>query len=96
MLHAAGEVDGSWQIVEVWYSQEYAQRFDLDRLVPAIAAVTGRPPPGDAPDDRLRGAHRDHPLTRGRATPVAGRQSGARDVLVKLLRNRLDRSAPRC
>ena len=49
MLHAAGKVDGSWQIVEVWYSEEYAQRFDLDRLVPAIAAVTGRPPPGDAP-----------------------------------------------
>ena len=41
MLHAAGEVDGCWQIVEMWYSQEYAQRFDLDRLVPAIEAVTG-------------------------------------------------------
>jgi hypothetical protein len=49
MLHAAGEVDGCWQIVEIWYSEEYAQRFDLDRLLPAIEAVTGSPPPGDAP-----------------------------------------------
>jgi hypothetical protein len=47
--HAAGEVDGCWQIVEIWESQEYAERFDRERLVPAIESVTGRPPPGDAP-----------------------------------------------
>lgn len=47
--HAAGEVQGSWQIVEIWESEEYAQRFDVERLVPAIEAVTGSPPPGDAP-----------------------------------------------
>jgi hypothetical protein len=49
IVHAAGEVDGCWQIVEVWYGEEYARRFDLDRLVPAVRAVTGSPPPGDAP-----------------------------------------------
>jgi hypothetical protein len=48
IVHAAGEVDGCWQIVEVWYGEEYARRFDLDRLAPAMKAVTGRPPPGDA------------------------------------------------
>jgi hypothetical protein len=47
--HAAGEADGCWQIVEIWESEKYAQRFDRERLVPAIEAVTGGPPPGDAP-----------------------------------------------
>lgn len=47
--HAAGEADGSWHIVEVWESEEFAQEFDRERLVPAIEAVTGRPPPGNAP-----------------------------------------------
>jgi len=47
--HAAGEADGCWQIVEIWESEEYAHRFDRERLVPAIEVVTGRPPPGDAP-----------------------------------------------
>jgi hypothetical protein len=47
--HAAGEVEGSWQIVEIWESEEYARRFDAERLVPAIELVTGSPPPGDAP-----------------------------------------------
>jgi hypothetical protein len=46
--HAAGEADGCWQIVEIWESEEYAQRFDRERLIPAIEAVTGSPPPGDA------------------------------------------------
>jgi hypothetical protein len=44
--HAAGVLDGVWQIVEIWDGEEYAQRFDTDRLVPAIEAVTGSPPPG--------------------------------------------------
>ncbi len=47
--HAAGESEGSWQIVEIWESEEYAERFDRERLVPAVERVTGSPPPGDAP-----------------------------------------------
>jgi hypothetical protein len=47
--HAAGVSGECWQIVEIWDSEDYAQRFDRDRLVPAIEAVTGGPPPGDAP-----------------------------------------------
>jgi hypothetical protein len=47
--HAAGESDGSFHIVEIWESEEFAESFDRQRLVPAIEAVTGRPPPGDAP-----------------------------------------------
>jgi hypothetical protein len=44
ITHAAGELDGQWQIVEVWESEEYAQRFDEERLGPAIEAVIGEPP----------------------------------------------------
>ncbi len=47
--HAAGEADGSWHIVEIWESEEFAQWFDRERLLPAIEAVTGRSPPGNAP-----------------------------------------------
>ncbi|HME01708.1 MAG TPA: hypothetical protein VKG38_01585 [Solirubrobacteraceae bacterium] len=49
IAHAAGEADGSWHIVEIWESEDFAQRFDRERLVPAIEAVTGRPPPRNAP-----------------------------------------------
>jgi hypothetical protein len=49
IMHAAGEANGSWHIVEVWDSEEYAQQFDAEILIPAIEAATGSPPPGDAP-----------------------------------------------
>ncbi len=45
IMHSAGEVDGVWQIVEVWESEEYAQRFDRDRLGPAIVTIVGSQPP---------------------------------------------------
>ncbi|HME04628.1 MAG TPA: hypothetical protein VKG38_16525 [Solirubrobacteraceae bacterium] len=47
--HAVGRADGFLQIVEIWDSEQYSQRFDRERLVPAIEAVTGSPPPDDAP-----------------------------------------------
>jgi hypothetical protein len=47
--HAAGETDGYWQLVEIWESETYARRFDRERLIPAIEAATGAPPPGDVP-----------------------------------------------
>ena len=46
LLHCAGEVEGRWQIVDVWESEQHAQRFDSERLVPAIEAVVGSPPQG--------------------------------------------------
>jgi hypothetical protein len=51
IMHCAGEAGGTWQIVEVWESEEDALRFDTDRLGPAIAEVTGdsgAPPSGPA------------------------------------------------
>ncbi len=46
--HAAGEVDGTLHIVEIWDSEDVAEQFDREHLVPAIEAVTGSPPPGDS------------------------------------------------
>jgi len=49
IMHTAGEVDGQWQIVDVWESEEHAERFDKARLEPAIAQVMGSAPPGPPP-----------------------------------------------
>jgi hypothetical protein len=49
MFHCAGEVDGAWQILDVWDSEADAQKFDDERLVPAIEKVLGMRPPGPAP-----------------------------------------------
>ncbi|MCW2998271.1 MAG: hypothetical protein JWN65_1820 [Solirubrobacterales bacterium] len=48
ILHVAGpSPDGGWRVVEVWDSQEDADRFFEERLAPAFKAVgvTGRPEP---------------------------------------------------
>jgi hypothetical protein len=45
IVHTAGAVDGQWQIVDVWESEEHAARFDRERLGPAVEAVMGGPPP---------------------------------------------------
>jgi hypothetical protein len=42
IMHAAGEFDGKWRVVEVWYSEEYAIQFDAERLQPAFKALTGK------------------------------------------------------
>jgi hypothetical protein len=49
LIHTAGEVDGQWQIVDVWESEEHAERFGAERLAPAIEAVMGSAPPGPPP-----------------------------------------------
>ena len=51
LFHCAGEVDGTWQIAEAWESESHAQRFDEERLLPAIEKVIGMSPP-DAPGQR--------------------------------------------
>jgi hypothetical protein len=49
LLHCAGEVEGKWQIVDVWESQEQARDFYEGRLTAAIQKVVGmvaaEPPP---------------------------------------------------
>jgi hypothetical protein len=50
IMHSAGEVDGTFQIVDVWESEQHAQRFDAERLASAVAAVAGPDaPPGPPP-----------------------------------------------
>ena len=49
LFHCVGEVDGKWQILDAWESEEDAQRFDDERLAPAIEKVVGMTPPGPAP-----------------------------------------------
>jgi hypothetical protein len=39
IMHGACEVDGRVQVVQVWDSEEYALRFDAERLEPALAAI---------------------------------------------------------
>jgi hypothetical protein len=49
LMHTAGEVDGQWQIVDVWESEEQAERFGSERLGPAIESVIGDMPGGPPP-----------------------------------------------
>jgi hypothetical protein len=57
LFHCAGEVDGSWQIIDVWESHEHAQRFDDERLSPAIEQVMGMRPPGPPPGAQVYELH---------------------------------------
>ena len=49
LFHCAGEVDGRWQIVDAWESEEHARRFDGERLGRAIESVMGMRPPAPPP-----------------------------------------------
>jgi hypothetical protein len=48
ILHSAGEADGKWQIIEVWESEEHADRFADERLAPAITEIAGDNAPNRA------------------------------------------------
>ena len=41
LMHAAGEAEGVFQVIEVWASEEYAARYEEDRLIPALQEVVG-------------------------------------------------------
>jgi hypothetical protein len=44
IFHWAGEVDGAWTITDVWESREAYDRFQEERLFPAIEKVSGMDP----------------------------------------------------
>ena len=54
ILHAAGEENGRWLSVSVWESQEAADRFRDERILPAVRqalgeeAIAAGPPPTQA------------------------------------------------
>jgi hypothetical protein len=46
IFHLAGpSPSGGWRVIEVWESEEDAQRFFKERLLPAAEAVGAAPPP---------------------------------------------------
>lgn len=49
LMHCAGEVDGVFQIIDIWESEEHAERFDTERLGPAINEVLSAAGPGQTP-----------------------------------------------
>ena len=54
IVHAAGEVDGKWQSVSVWESQEAYERFRDEQVFPAVrqtlgdSAIEAGPPPSES------------------------------------------------
>jgi heme-degrading monooxygenase HmoA len=54
IVHAAGEVDGEWQSVAVWDSQEAYEHFRDERVFPAVrqalgdSAIEAGPPPKES------------------------------------------------
>jgi hypothetical protein len=44
ICHWAGEVDGEWTITDLWESREAYDRFQEERLFPAIEKVSGMDP----------------------------------------------------
>jgi len=39
--HSAGPVEGGWRVCDVWESQEKLDRFNEERLMPALGRVEG-------------------------------------------------------
>jgi hypothetical protein len=39
IMHGVSETDGVVQVAQIWDSEEYAERFDRERLAPIIEAV---------------------------------------------------------
>ncbi len=48
IFHSAGELDGVFQIFNVWTSREHAERFTSERLQPARVEVMGEERAGAA------------------------------------------------
>ena len=44
IFHWAGQVDGKWTITDIWESREAYDRFQEERLFPAIEKVSGMDP----------------------------------------------------
>jgi hypothetical protein len=39
IVHAAGKIDGAWQIVNIWESADYAEQWERQTLLPAVTEV---------------------------------------------------------
>jgi len=45
IFHAAGPMEGGWNVIDFWESREAFDRFQQERLGPAIAAIGDEAPP---------------------------------------------------
>jgi hypothetical protein len=50
IFHSAGELEGRFQIFNVWESRENYERFTADRLRPAMVAAMGEERVAELPD----------------------------------------------
>jgi hypothetical protein len=46
IFHAAGPIEGGWGIIDFWESRDHFDRFQQERLGPAIAELGDQAPPG--------------------------------------------------
>ncbi len=50
IFHSAGELDGRFQIFNLWESREHFDRFEAERIRPAMVAVMGEETVAALPD----------------------------------------------
>jgi hypothetical protein len=41
LVHIAGPTDGGWRVITVWDTEEQAQQFGNEKLLPALREVAG-------------------------------------------------------
>ncbi|HEX7059313.1 MAG TPA: hypothetical protein VF176_05620 [Solirubrobacterales bacterium] len=46
IFHAAGPIGGGWDVIDFWESREHFDRFQQERLGPAIEALGDQAPQG--------------------------------------------------
>ena len=54
IVHTASEVDGKLKIVDIWESEEQAERFGQERLGPAIMEIAGDQVGGPPEPDQIQ------------------------------------------
>jgi hypothetical protein len=53
IFHSAGELDGRFQIFNVWEAREYFDRFTRERVRPALVAVMGEERVASMPEPEI-------------------------------------------
>jgi hypothetical protein len=53
IFHSAGELDGRFQIFNVWEAREQSERFTRERIRPALVAVMGEEHVASLPEPEM-------------------------------------------
>lgn len=80
ILHSASETDHGISIIDVWESEDSYRQFEIERLNPAIAKITGAAPAdGGLPIERqIMEPYRVHAGASPSERNLVGEQAGAR------------------